>query len=165
MSVEDGVSAEREEAFDRLIQQGRLQEAKVLLIRRLRAGGARDPVLLSRWAGLLLREGRLEAAARLLDHVLATDPDCAPAWLNRGNAALEAGQLEEAESCYRRALEIRPDYVAAFNNLAVLFKRRGQIERMVAALKAAARAERQASLPWWRRRGWGGLLPDRRPFA
>ncbi|MDI3299645.1 MAG: tetratricopeptide repeat protein [Bacillota bacterium] len=150
---------------DALIRQGRLREAEAWLRRRILAGGARDPELLSKWAGLLLREGRPEAAKRLLDRALAIDAACAPAWLNRGNAALHLERLDEAEACYRKALEIRPDYAAAYNNLAVIFKRRGQVDRMVAALKAAARAERRSGLPWWRRWVPGWRLQERGPLA
>ncbi|MBX5465784.1 MAG: tetratricopeptide repeat protein [Clostridia bacterium] len=158
------VPDDEEAEVDLLIRQGRLEEAEERLRRRLAAGGADEARLLSKWAGLLLRRGKTEAAERLLDRALARDPACAPAWLNRGNLALHRDRLDEAEHCFRKALELRPEYAAAYNNLAVVFKRRGQLDRMVAALKAAARAERAAATaPWWRRWSPAGRLGLRGP--
>ena len=37
--------------------------------------------------------------------------------MNLGNALLPEGELDEAIACYRRVLELKPDYVEAYSNL------------------------------------------------
>ena len=51
--------------------------------------------------------GRQEEAARLLDGVLARQPDFGPALAARGKLALQAGQYAEAEVWLRRAERTR----------------------------------------------------------
>ena len=43
-------------------------------------------------------------------------------YYNMGNALWSAGRSDEAVSCYRRALEIKPDFAEAGNNLDVCLK-------------------------------------------
>ncbi len=47
---------------------------------------------------------------------------------NLGVALHEDGRLDDAVSRYRRALEIQPDYVPAFNNLGVTLRAQGKID-------------------------------------
>lgn len=47
---------------------------------------------------------------------------------NLGVAMHEDGRLSEAVARYRRALEIQPDYVPAFNNLGVTLRAQGQVD-------------------------------------
>jgi tetratricopeptide (TPR) repeat protein len=61
------------------------------------------------WAVLLAERGRLDEARALLDRVVAIAPDFVPNRLNRGAAALAAGDLDAAEADARRVLELDPD--------------------------------------------------------
>jgi len=47
---------------------------------------------------------------------------------NLGTALYEAGRLDEAAARYRRAIEIQPDYVPAFNNLGVTLRASGKTD-------------------------------------
>ena len=48
---------------------------------------------------------------------------------DQGNEFLTAGQLKEAEKCYRQALTIDPNYAPAHNNLGHVFKQQGLMEQ------------------------------------
>ncbi len=47
---------------------------------------------------------------------------------NLGTALHDDGRLDEAAARYRRALEIAPDYVPAFNNLGVTLRAQGRVD-------------------------------------
>ena len=47
------------------------------------------------------------------------------------------GKLDEAVACYRRALELKPDYAEAHNNLGVVFKDQGKLDEAVACCRRA----------------------------
>lgn len=46
---------------------------------------------------------------------------------NRGNAFLSSNNLDEAAVCYRKSIQIRPDYADAYNNLGIVFKNQGKL--------------------------------------
>jgi tetratricopeptide (TPR) repeat protein len=79
--------------------------------------------------GLLARQqGRLEAAAVAFTAALAQAPRQAQVWGQLGEVKEELGLTAEAESCYRRATEIKPDFAAAHYNRARLLRQFGQPE-------------------------------------
>lgn len=125
-----------------LLRTGRWDEAEARLRARL-AANPRDTWARNKLAAALAFAGRRAEAVSVLDALIADEPDYAPAWVNRGNMAFEADDLDEAERYYRKALELDPASAAAHNNLAALFKRRGDIASMVAHLKRSRAAERQ----------------------
>ena len=43
-------------------------------------------------------------------------------WVNQGNLYVALGRIEEAESAYRQAMEIGPDFVPGYANLADLYR-------------------------------------------
>ena len=49
----------------------------------------------------------------------------------------EQGKLDEAVACYRRALELKPDYAEAHNNLGVALKDQGKLDEAVACYRRA----------------------------
>jgi tetratricopeptide (TPR) repeat protein len=49
----------------------------------------------------------------------------------------EQGKLDEAVACYRRALELKPDYNEARNNLAVALKEQGKLDESLACYRRA----------------------------
>jgi Flp pilus assembly protein TadD len=58
-----------------------------------------------------------------LERAVALAPDSATAHSDLGGALAEAGRFEEATGHLRRALELRPDYGPARENLSRLPKR------------------------------------------
>lgn len=85
-----------------------------------------------------LRGGRYPDALREFDAALAVD-DAFPE-AHRGRAIvldLGFGRTEEAEKAYRRALELRPAFSEARNDLGQLLARTGRYEAAVAEFDAA----------------------------
>jgi tetratricopeptide (TPR) repeat protein len=54
-------------------------------------------------------QGREEEAAKLLERLSVVFPEEGPIWSDRGQLALEGGQLVLAEECLRRAARLRPN--------------------------------------------------------
>jgi protein O-GlcNAc transferase len=49
----------------------------------------------------------------------------------------DQGKLDEAVACYRRALELKPDYAEAHNNLGNALKDQGKLDEAVACYRRA----------------------------
>jgi type IV pilus biogenesis/stability protein PilW len=74
-----------------------------------------------------LRAGRSQEALKEYDIALAADPDMPEARMGRGLVLEYAfGKLVDAEADYRRALQFRPAYPEAHNNLGQLLARTGR---------------------------------------
>src|SRR5918912_1439150 len=71
--------------------------------------------------------GKPDQAIALLQTVLRRDPKSADAhnWL--GVAYLQKNSLSDAEREFRRAIELRPDFVRAYNNLGSTLAQAGDI--------------------------------------
>lgn len=78
------------------------------------------------------------------DQAIQADPKHFRAITNLGNLALEAGNNQEAESLYKRALELNPEYHLAHNNLAVLQRKQKRIGDSIKSLKKSQRFEQRA---------------------
>lgn len=125
--------------IQRAIRLGQFEKAERLLQVMLEQK-PEDPWARNKTAVVWILTGRVQAAQALLEDLLADCPDYAPAWVNRGNLAFERNDLEEAQACYEKALELDPHSSAAHNNLAAVYKRQGNIQAMVRHLKEANRA-------------------------
>jgi type IV pilus biogenesis/stability protein PilW len=79
-----------------------------------------------------LRAGRVQDALKEFDEALAADENFADAHLGRG-LVMEYGygKLDEAEKHYRRAIELRPAFPEAHNNLGQLLAKRGRLQEAV----------------------------------
>lgn len=76
------------------------------------------------WGALLAERGRLDEARPILDRAVALAPDFIPNRLNRGAAALAAGDLDAAEADARRVLELDPGNAVATAQLRAIEARR-----------------------------------------
>jgi protein O-GlcNAc transferase len=85
--------------------------------------------------GLLLGVGDIRAIDTL-QHALRLDPGNAEAWNNLGAALHHANHLADAETAYRKALALRPEYSRAECNLAVLQRDQGYPDLAEATLRA-----------------------------
>lgn len=92
------------------------------------------------YAILLREDGRIEEAIAHFDAALAFLPDYGTAWLNRGVAQHKLGELEDAERCYRTALEHIYDKHNAYSNLGQLYLDRLKATRDPAQLQQALEA-------------------------
>ncbi len=87
------------------------------------------------------RDGRLEAAAVAFSALLAQQPQQAQVWCHLGDAQEELGLLAEAEACFRRATEIKPELAAAHYNRARLLRQMGQPEEAARCLAQALQGQ------------------------
>lgn len=72
-----------------------------------------------------IQAGRLASALSLLESAVALDPELPDAWLNLGVARRRSVDLNGAETAYRRAIDVNPDYLPAYQNLSGLVRHRG----------------------------------------
>jgi tetratricopeptide (TPR) repeat protein len=91
--------------------------------------------VLARDAGDAIAQGRLEAALRLADAALASDPENAVAWNERGRALAVSHRLPEAERAYRRAVELDPRQPYAWRNLGGALEHQGKGAEAIEAFR------------------------------
>ncbi len=94
----------------------------------------------------MIQAGAPERALGLLETATRLDPHLAAAWVNLGVARRRVGQLDDAERCYLRAVEIDRDFFPAYRNLAALQQVRGRTD--VAADLLAMLDRRGNRNPW-----------------
>ncbi|WP_159982522.1 MULTISPECIES: tetratricopeptide repeat-containing sulfotransferase family protein [unclassified Novosphingobium] len=108
----------REEAGDYLGAHRLLQQALAL------APG--DVMVLGGIGAVLRKEGRLEKALAVLNHVVAAEPRHAAAWLERGYTLDSMREEAAARDSYLRALAIDPQLAPALGRLADAAAKRGE---------------------------------------
>ena len=92
--------------------------------------------------------GRLDAANRDYDAALALDPNEPEAWLNKGMAALKAGNSAAALPMFERALQLRTVRPAlAYYGRAIVFEDSGNLRQAYADLQRARDLEPKWTLP------------------
>lgn len=77
------------------------------------------------------------------------DPGSAGHWFRRGLAYLDAGLPDQAESCYRKALQIDPRHAKAHTNLGLVLQQRGNDEEAARCYGAALEADPGLAQPWF----------------
>jgi tetratricopeptide (TPR) repeat protein len=117
-----------------LSDQGRIDEAFACFHHALRMAPERADTHYNIGHAMQL-EGRFVEALEPLQHSLKLKPNFPEAWNNMGGCFLGQGvthcddaDLDEAERCYKRAIELKPQYAEAHANLAVLHLLRGRFE-------------------------------------
>ena len=58
-----------------------------------------------------------------------TDPGVED-WFRRANRSFMQRDYPDALACYRRAIEVRPDYAEAFNNQGVVLRDQGKLDEV-----------------------------------
>ncbi|MCH9649138.1 MAG: tetratricopeptide repeat protein [Deltaproteobacteria bacterium] len=86
-----------------------------------------------------LRAEEIGEAIWWLERAAAIDPLVADTWVNLGVARRWQGEMELSEASYRRALEIDVDTVAAYHNLAALYRHQGEEDAVRQLLALADR--------------------------
>ena len=64
-----------------------------------------------------------------------------PGRYNLGNACKQQGKLDEAVACYRRALQLEPDFAGAHSNLGNALKDQGNLDEAIACYRRAVETE------------------------
>ena len=102
-----------------LVQNGKVAEAKKA-VAEARAANPDDKSLILTEANLYLDTKDYDTYKKLITEVLAQSPNDADLVFNLGVISYNAKNLVEAEKYYKRAIEIKPDYVNPYLNLAIL---------------------------------------------
>ena len=87
----------------------------------------------------LCQQNRLHPAAEAAERATALRPRIAPYWLTRGNIAATRRLEREAQSSFRRAIEINPDFTEAHYWLGRSCQREGKLTDAIHAYRAALR--------------------------
>ena len=86
----------------------------------------------------LIYKNDTTGAKAAFENALGYDSKHYRAITNLGNVALENNLLEEAILQYEKALKINEHFANAHHNLAVAYKRKGEVGKSVHALKRAS---------------------------
>ena len=102
-----------------LVEKGKTEEAKKA-ISEARLANPEDNSLVLTEANLYLETKDFETYKKLINEVLAKNPNDADLTFNLGVISGNAGNVADAEKYYLRAIEIKPDYINAYINLSAL---------------------------------------------
>ncbi len=91
----------------------------------------------------LIYHNDVTGAKAAFEKALVHDPQHYRALTNLGNLMLEANSVDEAITLYERALKLKEDFANAHHNLAVAYRRKGQVSKSVSELKKAQRVSQQ----------------------
>ena len=88
-------------------------------------------------------DNELERARAEFRRALEIDPKHYRALTNMGNAALEDGNFDEAIEYYQQAINLNGDFPNAHHNLGVAWRKKGNIAKSIASLKAGQKAQQK----------------------
>ena len=96
-------------------------------------------------------QGEMDEAVSLIQRALAAVPNNASAWNNLGNVLLLAGRGEDAADAYDHAVTHGEgtDAVRALNNLGVLHRKLGRLDRSELALRHAVERDPAFADAWY----------------
>lgn len=98
----------------------------------------------SRLGAIMAQRGDLEGAEAALRRALELDPHLPSALSNLGNVFFTRGQYAEALKHYQAAADREPDNPIFYQNLHAAYRKLGQLDKAVAALKKSRRLEQAA---------------------
>lgn len=102
-----------------LVEKGQIAEAKQAVADAVKAN-PEDTSLKLTEANLYLQTKDFDKYKQIITEVLAKNPNDAGLVYNLGVIAASNNNNEEAEKYYKKAVELKPDYLNAYINLAVL---------------------------------------------
>ena len=127
---------------------GRLFEAEGIYQQILQADPNQPDAL--HLLGLIAYQfGKNDTAADLIDQALATRPDYAEVYSNRGNALQGLKQLDEAVASYDKAISIKPDYAEAYSNRGSALQELKQLNEAVASYDEAINIKADYAEAYW----------------
>jgi tetratricopeptide (TPR) repeat protein len=138
--LEAGPSS-RLQAADRLIQQGKLDEAANLFEEVLK----RDPARTAAWVQLLYLARFLNRLNSQVDSLYASairlNPKVPEFYNNYGAALVRQGRMDTAATALRKAIELKPDYAEAHTWLAEVLESQHHISEAVVQYQRAVTAD------------------------
>ena len=102
-----------------LVQDGKTEEAKKAIADARKADPTDNSLALTE-ANLYLETKDFETYKKIIGDILAQNPNDADLTFNLGVISGNAGNAVDAEKYYLKAIEIKPDYINAYINLAAL---------------------------------------------
>ncbi|HEY9849775.1 MAG TPA: CHAT domain-containing protein [Leptolyngbyaceae cyanobacterium] len=97
---------------------------------------------------VVIRKHQVTVSKASLENSLELLAENAEQWFNRGINEYEAGNLNDALPCFRRAIEIEPSFSYAWNGLANALRDLGQYEQAIEAYQRAIVIEPNFSYAW-----------------
>lgn len=113
------------------ISQGKNEEALAAMA-DARSENPDDILLMRSEADIYLKMGKMDRYQAVIEQVLDKDPDNPELYYNLGVSADQQGDKDQAIKYYKKATELKSDYAAAYNNIAVLIlsKERAIVDMM-----------------------------------
>ncbi len=104
----------------------------------------------NRYASLLLRSGKIEAAEKNFRFLLSEEPWYLPALANLGTICLNTGREDEGEQLLLKAVALDPDYNLAYRNLIQYYLSRNLVKKAgdLARLWIRKQAGNKEALEW-----------------
>jgi len=126
MAKENNLTQSNKKKAQKLLAQGRLTEAMVLLeiICNRDPQDADSLINIGRIYGL---RGNFSKARECFEHVVKVKPNSTEAYINLANALIRLGLLQEAVSAYKKVLDIKPDDMVAHKYLNATLVRSGKL--------------------------------------
>ena len=94
----------------------------------------------------LLKEGSLNQAIQVLSHAIEELPTLADAYVNRGLAYYEKGQIERAKEDFSVAITLDYDNETAHNNLGLIYFEYGDHQKAIYHLETALKLSRDGKV-------------------
>ena len=96
----------------------------------------------------LYQRGAFDAAAQACRELLAREEDNVRALNLLGVLMTQAGQLADAEACYRRAVEADPKFFDGWQALGMALMKKGELKEAIGAALMATELEPNDLLAW-----------------
>lgn len=112
---------------DRLVKEGRFDDAIALYDRAIRMGSRPASAWTSKGVAMK-RLAKYQDALDCHNVALKIDPKNEIAWCNKGDIYFRLGKIKKAVECYDKAIELRPRYAIAWNNRGAAYAKAGKYE-------------------------------------
>jgi tetratricopeptide (TPR) repeat protein len=122
-----------------LAAKGDFEQARVLLL-KANDGRPNQPDVLRTLLGVENRLGSVDSALERIRAAVAAEPDVARLHVLNGLVRVRGGDAVGAESEFRRAIELDPDDLWGYEQLAFLYQRTGKVDKMIATYQEASAA-------------------------
>jgi len=92
-----------------------------------------------------VKEKKYDKAVSQFNDVLSKDPKDFVSWTELGTVFFKKDELDNAEACYFKAIELKKDFTVALLNLGKLYFSRKQYENAILVLSSAVKSDQNSS--------------------